>query len=265
MSKRKISIVICLCIAMLAIATMTGCGGANTEPTEPKIKTTIDPKNWARVEDYAVYETKPEATEAPTEAPVVTEPVVEETEPPVEETEPPAPVAVYYNVAKSMSRAFITGDFGEFNVGDDTVNLLTATTADLEALGFVKGDAEKNSGVKYQYFFDGFKYTKDDIVLYVDADENGIIRGIKINSPGISIVGKTVSVGMGLTDFYDAIEASLAEGESLSRMTPAAGVNSYTHLASVGYRAVFTCTTDGVQEIAIFVEDYVSTWGPIEN
>lgn len=265
MSKRKFAIVICLCTALIAIATMTGCGGASTEPTEPKIKTTIDPKNWARVEDYAVYETEPAATETPVETPAETEPVVEETQPPVQETEPTAPAAVYYNVAKSMNRALITGDFGELVIGEDTINLLTATTADLEALGFVKSDAEKNSGVKYQYFFDGFKYTKDDINLYVDADENGSIRGIKIDNAGISVVNNSVSVGMGLTNFYDAIAASLADGENVGRMTPAEGVKSYTHLASVGYRAVFTCTTEGVQEIAIFVEDYVSTWGPIEN
>lgn len=266
MSKKKIIAVVFLCIAMFGIVTMTGCGGAEAEPTEPRIKTTIDPKNWARVEDYAVYETEPvvEETEpAPTEAVVEeTAPVPEATESPVVETQPPT---VYYNVAKDITRAFTTGDLGELYIGEDNINLLTATVSDLEALGFVKGDAEKNSGVRYQYLFDGFVYTKDSTSIYVDADENGLIRGIKLTNPGVSIINNTISVGMDLNNFYDAIEQSLAEGEHIGRMIPAEGVNSYSQVASAGYRAVFTCTSDGLKEIAIFVEDYVSTWGPITN
>lgn len=266
MNKKMIISSVVLCVAMLFVVTMTGCGGQSTEPTEPRIKTTIDPKNWARVEDYAIYETEPVETAPTEEAPTVTEPVATEapTEPAVEETEPPAPT-VYYNVAKSMSRAFVTADFGELQIGKDSFNILTTTVADLEEYGFVKGDVEQNFGVSYQYFFDGYKYTKEDVVLYIDADENGMIRAIKIVNPGITVVGDKVAVDMGLNNFYDAIESVLAEGENLGRMTPAEGVKSYTHLASAGYRAVFTCTTEGVKEIAIFAEDYVSTWGPIEN
>ena len=259
MSKRKFIVLICVCAALCAIMTMTGCGGGNTEPTEPKIQTAIAPKNWARVEDYAVYETEPVPTEAVVEE---TAPVPEETEPPVVETQPPA---VYYNVAKDMTRAFTTGDLGELYIGEDNINLLTATVSDLEALGFVKGDAEKNSGIRYQYLFDGFVYTKDSTSIYVDADENGLIRGIKLTNPGVSIINNTISVGMDLNNFYDAIEQSLAEGENIGRMIPAEGVNSYSQVASVGYRAVFTCMSDGLKEIAIFNEDYVSTWGPITN
>lgn len=267
MNKKTIISSACLVFALFSLATMTGCGGKDEE-VAPAIKTTIDQKNWARVEDYRVYnteeETEPvETTPIETEAPVIEEPPVT-TEPVVEETQPPAPT-VYYNVAKSMSRAFVTADFGELEIGKDSFNLLTTTVADLEEYGFVKGNVEKNSGVSYQYFFDGYKYTKEDVVLYIDADENGMIRAIKIVNPGITVVGDKVAVDMGLNNFYDAIESVLAEGENLGRMTPAEGVKSYTHLASAGYRAVFTCTTEGVKEIAIFVEDYVSTWGPITN
>ena len=235
--------------------------------TEPRIQTVIPPKNWARVEDYAVYEnavveeTEPVVEEAPTE-PEVTEPVVEETEPPVQVTEPPK---VYYNVAKDMKRSFVAGDLGDLIIGDEQFNLLTAGVTDLETIGFTKGNVEKNSGVSYQYFFDGYKYAKDDVILYVDADSNGTVRGIKVVNPGIALFNNTVFVGMGLSDFYDALEAVLDAGESISRMTPADGVKSYTHVASANYRAVFTCTKNGVQEIAIFAEDYVSTWGPISN
>lgn len=262
MNKRNILSIVVLVVALLVITTMTGCGG-EPEPTEPKIKTTIDPKNWARVEDYAVYETEAVETEPEETEPVVTEPVIEETEPPVEETEPVA--LVYYNVAKDATRAFITADLGEFFIGDESFNILTLTTAELESKEFVKGDAVKNSGVGSQYFFDGYQYSKDNSILYIDADENGLIRAIKIVDPGVAILNNTVSINMELNSFYDAIEAVLADGDNLGRMMPAEGVKSYSYMVSAGYRAVFTCTSDGLKEIAIFAEDYVSTWGPITN
>ena len=263
MSKKRFMIVTCVAIALFGIMTMTGCGGGDTEPTEPKIKTSIDPKNWARVEDYAVYETEPIEVEPEETTPVETEPTVEETEPVTEE--PQSTPAVYYNVAKDMSRAFVTADFGQFFIGEDSFNILTLTIADLEGMGFVKGEVEKNSGVGYQYFFDGHKYTKDGTVIYIDADADGVIRAIKITTPGVAVLDNTVSINMDLNNFYDAIENVLNEGETIGRMIPAEGVKSYSHLASAGYRAVIACTTDGVQEIAIFAEDYVSTWGPISN
>ena len=135
MSKKKLGILICLCVALFGVATMTGCGAQNTEPTEPKIKTTIDPKNWARVEDYADYgveeETTPvEETTAPVEE---TEPVVKETEPAPTEpapTEPPA--VVLYNVAKDNNkRYFLASDLGELNIAGEKVNLLTLNVSDL--------------------------------------------------------------------------------------------------------------------------------------
>ena len=270
MNKKKFGILICLSVALLGITTMTGCGTQNTEPTEPKIKTTIDPKNWARVEDYADYPTEEivEPTEGEQEpiAPETTEPVVEETEPVTTEPAPTEPPVVLYNVAKDNSkRYFLASDLGELSIAGEKVNLLTLNVSDLEAMGFVKGEAEQNSGVNSQYLFDGFAYTKDTLILYVDADENGTIRGVKIADVGIAVLGDAVAVDVALNNFYDALEAAADAETSISRMNPAAGRKNYEHAASLGYRAVFTCTTDGVTEIAIFTEDYVNTWGSISN
>ena len=268
MSKKRIFAVAFLSLAMFGVMTMTGCGGSGQEEAAPKIKTTIDPKNWARVEDYRVYEdaesTEPEET-APVEiVPSPTDPVIEETEPVVEETKPAA-AAVYYNVAKDVSRPLVTVDLSKLTIGEDSFDMMFDTVSDLEALGFVKGDVEKNSGVNSQYFFDGYKYTKDNYIVYVDADEDGIVRAIKLTQPGVDIVDGKIAIDMALSNFYDEVEAILAEGENVARMTPASGVKSYTQLSSVGYRVIFTCTTDGIQEIAIFADEYVSTWGPISN
>lgn len=266
MTKKKIIAITCICIALFGIMTMTGCGGGDTEPTEPKIKTTIDPKNWARVEDYAVYEdaTEPTETTAATQAP--TEP--EATEAPAQETQPaettPPPADVYYNVAKDMTRAFISSDLGTIYMGETPFSFLTNGVAELEDAGFSKGAAEKNSGVGYQYFFDGYKYSGENGTIYVDADSKGEIRAVKITDGAIAVVDAKISVGMPLKDFYDAIESVVSEG-NISRVTPSGVTKSYTHIASAGYRAVFTCTASGLQEIAIFVEDYVLTWGPISK
>ena len=271
MSKKKFGILICLSLALVGMMAMTGCGSSDTEPTEPKIKTTIDPKNWARVEDYAKYSTAEEETESAENeqepiVPELTEPVVEETEPAPTEPAPTEAPVVLYNVAKDNSkRYFLASDLGELNIAGETVNLLTMTVGDLEAMGFVKGDAEQNSGVNSQYLFDGFAYTKDTVTLYVDADEAGIIRGVKISNVGVAVLGDSISVNVALNNFYDALEAAADAETSISRMSPAAGRKNYEHVASLGYRAVFTCTVDGVQEIAIFTEDYVNTWGSISN
>ena len=264
--KKKVLTVICLILAMFSIMTMTGCGGGETEPTEPKIKTTIDPKNWARVEDYKDYDVPVETVEPEVTEPVVTEPVETEpveTEPVVEETEP-AP-EVLYSVAKEGKSVMLSISLSDVMFGEDAVNLLTASMDDMEAMGFAQGEAVQNSGVWSQYLFDGFSYTRADETIAIETDDAGSIVGLKLLSERSSLMEGKVHVGMTLESFYDEISNVLAPEHTLARMTPADGVSLYLQFNSPGYRALVTATSEGVTEIAIFAEDHVLSWGPIQN
>lgn len=280
MSKKSIAVLV-LSLAALGITTMTGCGSGVTEETEPAIKTVIDPKNWARVEDYQDYgitdETEP--TTSQIDIPLTTE--ATEPEPTVEETEPPTEPTpeVYYTVAKDNYGVLITSNLNDINISGIDYNLMTMNVSDLEEAGFIKGEAERNSGVNSHYLFDGYQFTKNQDMgedsdgmttpetISVDADEDGNIRAIKFSDINTmaSLLETELFVGVDLNTYYDLIESVASPGEQVLRLEPADDVTIWNVLSSLGCRAIVACTSDGVSEIVVFTEDYVQSWGPISN